>query len=218
MKSIKTLITCSLLLTSLSALAVDDTKMKALDVTDPEMDYIDKSPDKRVAPPAGINKSVLVEATATVTAVDMANHLVTIQGPEGNSAVIQVTDQVKNLPQVKIGDKVNIKYYRSAAASIVKLGDDAELGAVAVTGAKATAAAGEKPAGAIGMKITRRAEVVFVDPYQKFISFRSPDRGLRKISLKDTPDLQHYLKELKKGDIVEVTYTEAMAISLEPAN
>ena len=63
----------------------------------------------------------------------------------------------------------------------------------------------------------RRAEVVFVDPYQKYIKFRSPDRGLRKISLKESPELQHYLQELKKGDIVEVTYTEALAISLEPA-
>ena len=218
MKSIKTLIACSLLLSPLPALAVDDTRMKALDVTDPEMDYIDKSADKRVAPPAGINKSMLVEATATVTAVDMANHLVTIQGPEGNSAVIQVTDQVKNLPQVKIGDRVDIKYYRSAAASIVKLDDDAELGTVDVSAAKATAPAGEKPAGAIGLQTTRRAEVVFVDPHQKFISFRSPRIGLRRVSLMDRPDLQHYLDELKKGDIVEVTYTEAMAISLEPAN
>jgi hypothetical protein len=40
---------------------------------------------------------------------------------------------------------------------------------------------------------------------------------LRKISLKDTPQLQHYLNELKKGDIVQVTFTEAMAIAVEPA-
>ena len=217
MKNINKLIACSLFITSTSALAVDDAKMKALDATDPEMDYLDSSPDNRQAPPAGINTSMLVEATATVTAVDMENKLVTIQGPEGNSTVVQVTEQVKNLPQVKIGDKVNIKYYRSAAAGIVKLGDDTELG-TEVSAAAATAAAGEKPAGAFGIQLTRRGEVVFVDPYQQFISFRSPDRGLRKISLKDSPDLQHYLHELKKGDIVEVTFTEAMAISLEAAN
>ena len=64
----------------------------------------------------------------------------------------------------------------------------------------------------------RRAEVIFVDPYQQFISFRSPDRGLRKITLKDSPDPQHYLKELKKGDIVEITYTEAIAVSVDPAS
>ena len=207
MKNIKGLIASSLLLTSIPALALDD----------PEMDKLDMSPEIRVAPPAEMNRALMVEATATVTAVDMANHLITIQGPEGHSTVIQVTDQVKNLPQVKIGDRVDIRYYRSAAANIVKLDDDAELGTVEVSAAKATAAAGEKPAGAIGLQAIRRAEVVFVDPYQKFISFRSPEIGLRRVTLKDRPDLQHYLGELKKGDIVEVTYTEAMAISLEPA-
>ncbi|MDX2456223.1 MAG: hypothetical protein QNL87_01825 [Gammaproteobacteria bacterium] len=217
MKNIKILTACSILITSTSALAVDDAQMKALDAVDPEMDYIDTSPDNRVAPPAGMNKSLLVEVTATVTAVDMKNNTVTIQGPEGHLAFVKVTDQVKNLPQVKIGDRVDITYYQSMAASLVKLDADTKLD-TEVTAAKATAAAGEKPAGVIGMQITRRGEVVFVDPYQQFISFRSLDRGLRKVSLKNSPDLQHYLKELKKGDIVEVTYTQAMAISVEPAN
>jgi len=215
MKNINILIACSIFITSTSALAADPAKMEALDVVDPEMDYIDTSPDNRIAPPAGMNKSMLVETTATVTAIDRKTNIVTIQGPDGNLAVIQVHDQVKNLPQVKIGDTVDIKYYRSVAASIVKLDDDTKLG-TEVTAAKATAATGEMPAGAVGIQLTRKGEVVFVDPIQQFISFRSPDRGLRKFSLKDSPDLQHYLKELKKGDIVEVTYTEAMAISVEP--
>jgi len=206
MKSIKLLIACSVLMTSVSAMAAND----------PEMDYIDMSPDNRVPPPAGMNSATLIEATATVTAVDMERHLVTIQGPQGNIAVIQVTDQVKNLPQVKIGDVVDIQYYRSAIAELVKVDKNTTLDTT-VSGAKMTRPEGDKPGGAIGLQVKRRAEVMFVDPIQKFITFLSPDRGLRKISLENSPELQHYLKELKKGDIVEVTYTEAMAISLEPA-
>lgn len=209
MKSIKILLACSMLAISIPALAVMDG--------DPEMDKIDTSPDRREQPPAGINTETLVEVTAKVTAIDMENRLVTIQGPAGNSVVIQVTDQVKNLPQAKVGDLVDIKYYRSAYVDIVKADAGEGLGVTEVGAAQLGAATGQKPAGAIGVEVKRRAEVVFVDPYQKFISFRSPDRGLRKISLKDSPDLQHYLQELKKGDIVEVTYTEALAISLEPA-
>jgi hypothetical protein len=207
MKNIIIPIACSILLTSITALAADD----------PEMDKIDMSPEVRVQPRAGIDKALLVETTATVTAVDMKNHLVTIQGPDGNSAIIRVTDQVKNLPQVKIGDKVNITYYRSAVVDLVKTKGDVKLG-TEVRGAKASAPAGMKPAGVIGTEVKRTVEVVFVDPYQKFISFRGPDIGLRRVTLEDRPDLQHYLHELKKGDIVEVTYTDAMAISLEPAN
>jgi len=206
MKSIKLLIACSVLMTSVSAMAAND----------PEMDYIDMSPDNRVPPPVGMNSATLIEATATVTAVDMERHLVTIQGPQGNSAVIQVTDQVKNLPQVKIGDLVDIQYYRSAIAELVKVDENTTLDTT-VSGVKTTRPEGDKPGGAIGLQVKRRAEVMFVDPIQKFITFLSPDRGLRTISLENSPELQHYLKELKKGDIVEVTYTEAMAISLEPA-
>jgi hypothetical protein len=207
MKSIKLLIACSILMTSVSAMAAND----------PEMDHIDMSPDNRVAPPAGINTATMIEATATVTAVDMERHLVTIQGPQGNSAVIQVTDQVKNLPQVKVGDMVDITYYQSAIVGLVKVDENTSLDTT-VSGVKAGRPEGDKPGGAIGLQVKRRAEVMFVDPIQKFITFLSPDRGLRKVSLKNSPELQHYLDELKKGDIVEVTYTEALAISLEPAN
>ena len=207
MKNITIPIACSILLLSMPVQATDD----------PEMDKIDMTPEVRVQPRAGIDKALLVEATATVTAVDMKNHLVTIQGPAGNSTIIRVTDQVKNLPQVKIGDEVNITYYRSAVVNLVKTKGDVKLG-TEVSGAKASAPAGEKPAGVIEMEVTRTVEVVFVGPYQKFISFRGPDIGLRRVTLENRPDLQHYLDELKKGDIVEVTYTEALAISLEPAN
>ena len=182
---------------------------------DPEMSKI-SPPEGREQPPAGIDQAELIEVIATVTAVDMANRLVTIMGPEGNSVVIQVTEQVKNLPNVEVGDKVRIEYYRSAFVDIVTdtKGVDMET---EVSGARLSAPEGQKPAGAVGVELVRRAEVMFVDPVQQYIKFLSKDRGLRTISLKDSPDLQHYLKELKKGDIVQVTYTEALGISLEPA-
>jgi len=207
MKKITMQIACALLMTSIAVLAMDD----------PEMSSIDMSPDNRVQPPEGINTATLREVVATVTAIDMEKRLVTIEGPDGNSLVIQASDKVKNLPQVEVGDKVVMKYFDSITADIVKLGKDEKLG-TEVIGAKATAPLGAKPGGAAAVEMTRRVEVVFVDPIQKFISVRSPDRGLRKISLKESPDLQHYLKELKAGDVVEVTYTEAMAIEVVPAD
>jgi hypothetical protein len=207
MKIIKVLTACTILITPLAALAADD----------PEMSYIDTSPDNRVQPPKGINTASLHEVIATVTAIDMEKRLVTLEGPEGNTLIVQASDQVKNLPQVVVGDKVVIKYFESITADIVKLGKDEKLG-TEVMAAKASAPAGEKPGGAAVVEMTRRVEVVFVDPVQKFISVRSPDRGLRKVSLKESPDLQHYLKELKEGDVIQVTYTDAVAVEVVPAD
>ena len=199
-------VTCAMLLASMTAMAADD----------PEMDKIDMSPEARMEPRAGIDKALMVEVTATVTGVDIEKRQVTIEGPEGNSTVIHVTDQVKNLPQVKIGDSVEIIYYRSAVVDLVTKKDNVELG-TEVAAARASAPAGNKPAGAIGTEVKRTAEILFVDPIQKFIRFVSPDTGIRTVTLEHRPDLQHYLKELKKGDIVQVTYTEALAVSVKPA-
>jgi hypothetical protein len=207
MKIIKVLTACTILITSLAVLAADD----------PEMSYIDTSPDNRVQPPEGINTASLIEVVATVTAIDMEKRLVTIEGPDGDSIVVKASEKVKNLSQVEVGDKVIIKYFKSVTADIVKLGKDEMLG-TEVIGAKASAPLGEKPAGAGVVEMTRRVEVVFVDPIQKYISVRDPDRGLRKVSLKESPDLQHYLNELKKGDVIQVRYTDAMAIEVVPAD
>ena len=207
MKFIKTAFSCSILLSSMAAIAADD----------PEMDKIDMSPEARMEPRAGIDKAQMIEATATVTAVDMDNRMVTIQSEEGNSVNIYATEQVKNLPQVEIGDKVNITYYRAAVVDLVEAKEGAELG-TELRVAEASAPAGAKPAGAFGTEVIRTVEILFVDPIQKYIRFNAPDIGINTVTLEHRPDLQHYLDELKKGDIVQVTYTEAMAVSVEAAD
>jgi len=124
--------------------------------------------------------------------------------------------QVKNLPQVKVGDKVNISYYEGTALKIFPPGEEQpELGTEVQEGG-ATAAPGEKPAGIAGSVTTTTVEIAEVDPYKKTISFRSPDKGYRTVSVKDS-HLEHYLKELKAGDVVQAVTTESVAISVTPA-
>lgn len=167
--------------------------------------------------PEQIDQGMLIEATATVEAVDMENRLVTIKGPEGRLATIRAGEEVKNLPQVQVGDKVNIKYYEGTALNIHKPGEaQPELGTTVTEGATRTAPLGAKPAGKAERVVTTTVEIVWVDPYKKTISFRAPDKGYRTVSVKDS-HLEHYLKELKEGDVVEVVSTESMAIAVEPA-
>ena len=167
--------------------------------------------------PEQIDTAMLIEVTATVEAVDMANRLVTLKGPEGRLVTIKAGEEVKNLPQVKVGDEVNIKYYQGTALNIHKPGEEQpELGST-VTGGMSSAPLGAKPAGKAEAVVTTTVEIAEVDPYKKTISFRSPDKGYRTVSVKDS-HLEHYLKELKAGDVVEVVSTESMAIAVEPAN
>jgi hypothetical protein len=167
--------------------------------------------------PAQIDTSTLIEVTATVEAMDLANRLVTLKGPEGHLVTIKAGEEVKNLAQVKVGDKVNIKYYEGTALNIHKPGEaQPELGTTVTGGVTRTAPPGAKPAATAENVVTRTVKIMWVDPYKKTISFRAPDKGYRTISVKDT-HLEHYLKELKEGDVVEVVSTESLAIAVEPA-
>jgi hypothetical protein len=167
--------------------------------------------------PEQIDTSTLIEVTATVEAMDLANRLVTLKGPEGRLVTIKAGEEVKNLAQVKVGDRVNIKYYEGTALNIHKPGEaQPELGTAVTGGVTRTAPPGAKPAAKAENVVTRTVEIMWVDPYKKTISFRAPDKGYRTISVKDT-HLEHYLKELKEGDVVEVVSTESLAIAVEPA-
>ena len=146
-----------------------------------------------------------------LTGRDTLTYFANLRGGVDWEYVEELAERLTSDLDVKVGDKVRIEYYRSAFVEIEKGDSGGDLG-TEVSAAKVSAPEGQKPAGAIGVEMVRRAEVVFVDPYQKFISFRSPDRGLRKISLKDTPELQHYLKELKKGDIVRASETIRLGV------
>src|SRR6478736_594019 len=50
---------------------------------------------------------------ATVTEVDAAKGTVTLKGPKGQLLPLKVGPEVRNLGQVAVGDKVNVKYLES---------------------------------------------------------------------------------------------------------
>ncbi|MGE5844396.1 MAG: hypothetical protein ACM32K_05800, partial [Syntrophaceae bacterium] len=65
--------------------------------------------------------------TATVQAIDLNTRIVTLKGPKGQVRDIKVGEEAVNLPQVKVGDLVTVKYYESLAIEVIK--PDAATGA-----------------------------------------------------------------------------------------
>jgi hypothetical protein len=65
-------------------------------------------------PPEGskpsINASRTAQITATVTAIDKENRVVSVTGPRGNTLTFQVAPQAKGLENVNVGDQVVARY------------------------------------------------------------------------------------------------------------
>jgi hypothetical protein len=166
------------------------------------------------APPP-VGEAQLIEVTATVEDIDLENRRITVKGPKGRVVTSEVDPKVPNLDKVKVGDEVLVKYYRAALQEAEKLDPDAKRGGTVTESAAATGTVGEMPAGVKGREVRETVEVLLVDEYKKAIAFRGMDGRYREVSV-DAPHLEHWLKDLKKGDKVQVAYREALAIVVEP--
>jgi hypothetical protein len=151
-----------------------------------------------------------VKVEATVAAIDKATRHVTLKGPQGNEFTIKAGPEVKNFDQMKVGDKVTAEYVRALVLELKKGGGlvvqrTEQAGAV---GAKP----GAKPAGAAGVEVKVVADVIALDAATQTVTLKGP---------KQTVDLRipnaEQFKRIAKGDQVEATFTEAVAISVTPA-
>ena len=62
------------------------------------------------------------KAVATVEAIDLTSRFVTLKAPDGSSLVVKAGPEVRNLPQVKVGDQVVVSYQEALLAEVVKPG------------------------------------------------------------------------------------------------
>ena len=152
------------------------------------------------------------EVTATVTAIDLPARQVTLRGPDGNLFTVEAGEEVRNLPQVEVGDRVVVSYYEAIAAEMAQPGQEASASAAA-----ARAPAGAKPGAGVAQEVTATVEIVALDLPNHTVSFTGPQGLAQTITVQD-PEMRDFIRTLKVGDEVAVTYTEALAISVEPAN
>lgn len=152
-----------------------------------------------------------VKLTAQVVGIDKTTRTVTLKGPKGKVVDIVAGDEVKNFDQIKLGDHVVARYMESLSLELKKT--KAGSGDVVVSEGAARAAPGERPAVAGAREVTALAEVTAVDPKKSTITLKGP-RGNSVTLNVHNPD---QFKVVKKGDHVQVTYTEALALSVEPA-
>jgi hypothetical protein len=165
---------------------------------------------------AGIGRSETVSVQATVKSVDLKTRTVILVGPQGNTLTLKVSDEVANLPKVKPGAKVNVRYYASTAYVLsppgAKLPDDS------LTSAGVRAAPGQTPGGAVGTKLVVTGLVVGVDPAAHRIELVNPSGGAVRSIAVVTPEGQQNLKLVKVGDTITAVISEALAVALDPAS
>jgi hypothetical protein len=151
-------------------------------------------------------------ATATVQSVDRENRTVTLKDEKGKSMTVDVPAEVQSFDRLKKGDKVRMTYRESIAVSVHRPGEANPSSGTQESLGRTT---GANPTGNVERTHTVSAKVVSVDTARNKLTVKGADGKTRDIAVED-PKMRQELKGLKPGEIVEMKYTEAMAVTLEP--
>ncbi len=181
----------------------------------------EKSPDKSAEKSAGgqdMSKSMSMmekqSAEATVVKVDTAKRHLVLQGDNGQEFTVNVPESVKRLKEIKTGDKIKVDYYESMALSLEPAG-------AGTTGMKSKTMterqSGKLPGGTIAHQESGTVEIVKIDKSDNKLTVKRPNGDMDVINVK-SPELQSHLDQLKEGDKVKATYTEAAVVNIERAN
>jgi len=160
------------------------------------------------ADPQEIVLGEAVMITAEVVAIDYVDRNVALLGPEGNVVVVEVGYQARNFDEIEVGDKLTVKYFKSVAIYIDMHGNKPEASAGLVT---ARSAAGDKPAGIVVETVDISARVHSIDRSTRSVTLKLHDG--RTLTTQVDKSVEIY-DRLKKGDLVHVRHTEAIAISV----
>jgi hypothetical protein len=167
--------------------------------------------------PAPVTIEGTEEVTATVEAIDVNTRMVVLKASDGAEFALVVAPEVRNLEQVKVGDRVVSRYRESLGAELVRRGDgsgDTEEPSVSTTSARA--ADGAMPSATSSTQTRQTVRITNVDKQNHIVTFYGSD-GLARVLPVRTPQGQEFIAKLEAGDEVELTYTEAVAMSVEPA-
>ncbi len=163
------------------------------------------------AEPTSWKTSSVVEETAKVEAIDQKTRMVTLKGSKGNSITFKASDEVRNLAQVHVGDTVKFAYYESLAVRVLKKGE--AFPTAGESAAIARAKQGDKPAGVVGSETSVNVTLMAIDKKAKTVTLKGEDGKLVTVTPLDMKNID----KVKVGDRAVITYTEAIAVKVEPA-
>jgi Cu/Ag efflux protein CusF len=157
-------------------------------------------------PAVGEAKAVRVQGT--IAAVDKDAKTITLKGPKGRTVTLDVQDPQK-LEIVKVGDPVVATYYEAIAVEVKKAGSATP--GVTVQESRATSKPGENPAGAVARQVTLIGTITAIDRKAPSVTVKGPQGRTETVKVKDANNL----KDVKVGDMVELTYAQALVVALD---
>ncbi len=152
-----------------------------------------------------IGAAALAHVQASVIGIDAAANSVTLRGPRGNVAVVEVNPEVADVKKLQVGDKVDIAYRNAILLSVDKAASKGIRERIETEAAV--------PASGGVVASARRVEVLAtvqkIDRKKRLVTLRGPNRTE---VLEVSPDVP--LDKLKVGDTIRAVFVSAAAAAV----
>ena len=159
--------------------------------------------------PSG-REQALVEMRAVVIGVDQVNRLLALEAADGGRLVLPVAEEFRDFDRARVGDQVVVSHTQAIAWQV----KPSDKGAPGVSSRETLSnpRPGEAPGGAVERAITITATITAFDVAGGIVTLTGP-QGNRQTFIAHRPA---DLEKIRIGDLVDITYSEALAVSLRP--
>ena len=158
-------------------------------------------------------RMIAKQVSAQITAIDPQTRDITLEGPLGNTITLRASEAVKRFDEFAVGDLVQATYAESISGEL-RAPTEAELETpwVELDGA-AIAEEDLPPAAGVGTVI------------RAVCTIEGLNRATRTVTVQDPRGLYHVIQDVDPakmegvniGDTIIITYSQAVALSLEKA-
>jgi hypothetical protein len=160
--------------------------------------------------PGKVTATERTSGSVVIASINKATRDILLKDASGKMIEIQAAPEVRNFDQLKVGDKVHAEYAQALSLELKKAGTAKTPASLKQLEAKAPK--GASPGAAAGQVLTVTADVVAVDPAKQTVSVRGPRGQTVDLQVRDPAQFSN----VKVGDHVVATYTEALAVVVEP--
>jgi hypothetical protein len=155
-----------------------------------------------------VSQSEAITETFTIVAIDYQARLITLKDKDGLTETIYAGPDVQRFAELKAGDTVTFRYYESIVYQIQKPGSTPPPAGGDVTAVRST---GPRPGGTVSRQMTATVTLQAIDLKVPSVTIKTDDGSVSSFKVEDRKNLEG----VKVGDRVQITYTQALAISVQ---
>jgi len=156
----------------------------------------------------------LVAAEAKVEAVNQETRELTLRGPAGELMTITAGDNVKRLNEVEVGDLVHAEFWTYIKAEFRDPTADEKETPLVMLAEGDKVIEGAPPAAKYAAIAKAVVTIEIINRPDMLVTVKGPGGNFVAVPLEDA----ELIKELHIGEVVVLTYAEAVALSLEKAD